>query len=79
MNINEFEEVLNPMDANRVVVISETWGRNWVRKKVYFNVGVGCGIGKCLRYVIDNYSDVLGCDIRIDTYNVRNGRAIGRC
>ena len=73
-----FKEVINPEAANRAVVISEAYGRNYVRKKVYFYLPGNMGVKECLSYVLDNYSDLLGCDIRLDTYQVRNGRIVGR-
>lgn len=73
-----FKEVLNPDQANRVVVISEAYGHNYVRKKVYFYLPGDMGVKTCLMYVLDNYSDLLGCDIRLDVYQVRNGRIVGR-
>ncbi|HAU87277.1 MAG TPA: hypothetical protein DCW90_17860 [Lachnospiraceae bacterium] len=77
--MRELKEVINPEEANTVVVISEAWGRNLVRKKVYFQCPGNIAVSDCIRYVLDNYSDVVGYDTRIDTYNVRNGRTIGRC
>ncbi len=73
-----FKEVINPEQANRVVIISEAYGRNYVRKKVYFYLPGDMGVKECLMHVLDNYSDLLGCDIRLDVYQVRNGRIVGR-
>ena len=77
--MRELKEVFCPEEANTVVIISEAWGRNLVRKKVYLYRRGGIEFCECIRYVVDNYPDVFGCDIRVDTYNVRNGRTIGRC
>lgn len=74
----EFKEVIYPEEANRVVIISEAYGRNYVRKKVYFKLPGNLGVKECLMYVLEHYSDLLGCDIRLDVYQVRNGRIIGR-
>lgn len=74
----EFKEVIYPEQANRVVVVSEAYGRNFIRKKVYFYLPGNMGVTNCLSYVIDNYPDLFGCDIRLDVYQVRNGRIVGR-
>ena len=77
--MRELKEVYCPEEANAVIVVSEAWGRNLVRKKIYLYRPGDVGFSECLRYAIDNYPDVFGHDIRVDTYNVRNGRTIGRC
>lgn len=77
--MREFKKVVTPEEANQVVVISDAWGRNLVRRKVYFFVPSDVGKQACLRYVCDHYPDEIGDDIRIDMYRVRNGRTIGRC
>lgn len=33
----EFKEVIYPEEANRVVIISEAYGRNYVRKRSILN------------------------------------------
>lgn len=72
------EEVMDALDANYAVIISEAWGQKRVVKKVYFNVGQMGRVQDCLMWVAQNYGDYIAPNVRIDVYKVFFGHIVGQ-
>ena len=72
------KEVFVPQEANRVAIISESFGRKKILKKVYFYQDKNEYMSNILEHIEKNYGYLIGVNIRIDFYYVRNGLTIGR-
>lgn len=72
------EEVMDALDANFAVVLSEAWGQKRVIKKVYFRVGEMGRTSDCLTWVAQNYSDYIAPNVRVDIYKVFFGHIVGQ-
>lgn len=77
MNI-ELEEVMDSLDANMAVVISEAWGSRRIIEKIYFSLGELDRPADCLAWVADNYADLIMPNMRIDVYRVFFGHIVGQ-
>lgn len=78
-----YEEVMDPIDADIAIVISENWGYKRPILKVYFrkdslNEDGMLSLKDCLSYVAENYGDYVAENNRIDIYRVSFGHIVGR-
>ena len=72
------KEVFVPQEANRVAIISESFGRKKILEKVYFYLDKNEDTSNILEHIEKNYGYLIDVNIRIDFYYVRNGLTIGR-
>ena len=72
------KEVFVPQEANRVAIISESFGRKKILEKVYFRLDKNETMSSVLEHIEKNYGYLIDVNIRIDFYYVRNGLTIGR-
>lgn len=72
------KEVFVPQEANRVAIISESFGRKKILEKVYFHLDKNEDMSSVLEHIEKNYGYLIDVNIRIDFYYVRNGLTIGR-
>ena len=72
------KEVFVPQEANRVAIISESFGRKKILEKVYFYLDKNETMSSVLEHIEKNYGYLIDVNIRIDFYYVRNGLTIGR-
>lgn len=72
------KEVFVPQEANRVAIISESFGRKKILEKVYFHLDKDEDMSNILCHIEKNYGYLIDVNIRIDFYYVRNGLTIGR-
>ncbi len=72
------KEVFVPQEANRVAVISESFGRKKILEKVYFYLDKNEDMSSILHHIEKNYGYLIDVNIRVDFYYVRNGLTIGR-
>lgn len=72
------KEVFVPQEANRVAIISESFGRKKILEKIYFYLDKDEDMSNILKHIEKNYGYLIDVNIRIDFYFVRNGLTIGR-
>lgn len=72
------KEVFVPQEANRVAIISESFGRKKILEKVYFYLEKDEDMSNALCYIQKNYGYLIDINIRLDFYYVRNGLTVGR-
>lgn len=72
------KEVFVPQEANRVAIISESFGRKKILEKVYFYLNKNETMSSVLEHIKKYYGYLIDVNIRIDFYYVRNGLTIGR-
>ena len=72
------KEVFVPQEANRVAIISESFGRKKILEKVYFYLDKNEDMSNILEHIEKKYGYLIDVNIRIDFYYVRNGLTIGR-
>lgn len=72
------EEVTNMNDANYCVILSESFGEKRVVKKIFFNVDNPGYIPDMVAWVANYYGYLLGENIRLEVFHVRNGLVYAR-
>ena len=72
------KEVFVPQEANRVAIISESFGRKKILEKVYFYLEKDEDMSNALCYIQKKYGYLIDINIRLDFYYVRNGLTVGR-
>lgn len=72
------KEAFVPQEANRVAIISESFGRKKILEKIYFYLDKDEDMSNILKHIEKNYGYLIDVNIRIDFYFVRNGLTIGR-
>lgn len=72
------KEVFVPQEANRVAIISESFGRKKILEKIYFYLDKNETMSSVLAHIKTYYGYLIDVNIRIDFYYVRNGLTIGR-
>lgn len=72
------EEVTNLNDANYCVILSESFGKKRVIKKIYFNADSSNYIPDMIAWVANYYGYLIVENVKIECYHCNNGLVYAR-